>query len=57
MEEDLTKKPLYEIMLELSFLEQKIDLMVMKYNLLRAETIRRFPQFDSEDFKPKELKK
>lgn len=53
--EDLTKKPLNEIITEATYMEQKIDLLVMKYNLYMQEIKRRFPQLkDEEVFKEKE---
>lgn len=52
--EDTNKKPTYEIIKELSFLEQEIDLKIMKYNILRDELIKRFPFLeDDEIFKEK----
>ena len=58
MEEDITKKPLYEIMTEMQFLEQEIDIKILQYEKLRLEIIRRFPlQSVEETFKPKTYKK
>lgn len=52
----LTTNPTVELVTELSKLEQEIDLKIMKYNLLRAELIRRFPITEIEEtFKPKIL--
>lgn len=39
----ITTKPLNEIVLELSRLEQEINLKIQKYNLLTSEVCRRFP--------------
>lgn len=48
----ITTKPLNEIILELSRLEQEINLKIMKYNLLANEVCRRFPIPEiQEDFK------
>lgn len=66
MEEDITKKPLVEIITEMTRLEQEIGLkqiknekelalMELKYERLRLEVVRRFPQLEnSEEFKPKQ---
>lgn len=52
MEENLQTKPLNEIIMELSKLQQEIDLRIMKYNLLAYEVYRRFPTPEiQEDFK------
>ena len=54
---DITKKPTYEIVRELSYLEQKIQLEIMKYNLLAIELTTRFPDLkNNEEFKEKEIK-
>ena len=60
--EDLTKKPLNEMMLEASYIEQQVDLLVIKYNLYMKEIKRRFPQLENEEVfkekpKMKEMKK
>ena len=67
--EDLTKKPLVEIVQEITYLEQEIgmkqikdekelNLMILKYEKLRLEMIRRFPVLENmNDFKKKEFKK
>ena len=64
MEEDITKKPLVEIFQEMSYLEQEIGLkqikyekemekLILHYEKLRLEVIRRFPILeDKEEFKP-----
>ena len=39
----ITTKPLNEIIMELTKLEQEIDLKIMKYNILANEVCRRFP--------------
>ena len=57
MQEDISKKSLVEIIKEMTFLEQKIQLEVMKYNLLSIEFLKRYPNFkDNEEFKEKEIK-
>lgn len=54
MEEDITKKPLVDLMTELSITDQKIELLMVRYELLRLELIRRFPMFEErEEFKKK----
>ena len=46
--------PTCDLMLELSQLEKKIDLMIMKYELIREELIKRFPSLEeSESFQSK----
>lgn len=48
----VTTKPLNEIILELSRLEQEINLKIQKYNILASEVCRRFPMPEiQEDFK------
>lgn len=48
----ITTKPLNEIILELSKLEQEINLKIQKYNVLASEVCRRFPMPEiQEDFK------
>lgn len=57
MEEDITKKPLVEIITKMTRLEQKIQLEVMKYNILANELTRRFPDLkNNEEFREKEIK-
>ena len=61
MQEDITKKPLYEIMTEMQFLEQEIEMIEIRYSKLtnryeklRQETVRRMPFIeDDENFKKK----
>lgn len=56
--EDLNKKPLVEIVQEMTYLEQEIELKMLRYEKLRKEIIKRFPQTkDMEEFKIKKLKK
>lgn len=58
MEEDITKKPLVDLMTELSITDQKIELLMVRYELLRLELIRRFLMFEErEEFKKKIFKK
>lgn len=69
MEEDITKKPLVEIITEMTRLEQEIGLkkiknekelalMELKYERLRLEVVRRFPIVEKEEeFKKKVFKK
>lgn len=67
--EDITKKPLVDIIKEMTYLEQEIglkqireskelDLMILKYERLRLEVVRRFPIVEkTEEFKKKEFKR
>lgn len=69
MEEDITKKPLVEIITEMTRLEQEIGLKQIKnekelalielrYERLRLEVVRRFPIVEKEEeFKKKVFKK
>ena len=64
MEEDISKKPLVDIFTEMSYLEQEIGMkqirhdkemekLIIKFEKLRLEVIRRFPIMeDKEPFKP-----
>lgn len=45
---DLEHTPLIDIVKEMDQLQTKIDLLIMKYELLRAEIIRRFPPVDKD---------
>jgi len=68
MNEDLTKRPLVEIITELSFLDQEIGMkdvkhkhemnnLIQRYEILRQEVIRRFPFLENDEaFKKKEKK-
>lgn len=57
-EEDITKLPLPALITEITFLEQDIDMKIMKYEKLKKELIRRFPVIEQEDvFKAKTLVK
>ena len=68
MEEDITKKPLVEIITEMTRLEQEIGLkqiknekelalMELRYERLRLEVVRRFPIVEKEEeFKPRQKK-
>lgn len=54
MEEDITKKPLVQIITEMTKLDNEIELMLLKREKLRLEVIRRFPTLEvNEEFKPK----
>ena len=66
MEDNIEKKPLVEIITELSFLDQKIGMkdvkhkheinkLIKRYEILRQEVVRRFPFIENDDaFKKKE---
>lgn len=47
--EDINKKPTYEIIKELSFLDQDINLKIMKFNILTQEILKRFPDLAKEE--------
>ena len=56
-QEELEKKPLYEIGIEMARLEQEINLKIILYNRLVKEVNRRFPlEITRETFVEKELK-
>lgn len=64
MEEDITKKPLYEIMTEMQFLEQEIEMIEIRYfklinrhEELRQETVRRMPFIEKDESFKKKVKK
>lgn len=46
MEKDLQHTPLIEIAKEMETLQDKIDLLIMKYEIYRQEVLRRFPPFE-----------
>ncbi len=65
MREDITKKPLVEIITEMTRLEQEIGLkqiknekelalMELKYERLKLEVIRRFPDIEKQEVFKKE---
>ena len=55
--EDITKKPLVEIITEMTRLEQEIGLKLLQYEKLRLEVIKRYPIVENnEAFKPKQKK-
>ena len=68
MEEDISNKSLTDIIKEMTLLEQdiglkqikhnrEIALMELKYERLRLEVIKRFPQLENnEEFKPRQKK-
>ena len=56
-QEELSKKPLYEVMENMTRLEQEINLKITMYNRLVREVNRRFPlEITRETFIEKELK-
>lgn len=64
MEEDITKKPLYEIMTEMQFLEQEIEMIEIRYpklknryEELRQETVKRMPFLEEKEYFKKKEKK
>lgn len=55
---DLSKKPTYEIISDLTRLEKEIDLKIVKYNLLIEEICSRYKILKNmEEFQPKVLSK
>ncbi len=55
-QEELQKKPLYEVMEDMAKLEQEINLKIILYNRLVKEVNRRFPlEITKETFQEKEL--
>lgn len=55
MNEDLSKQPLVDIMKEMTKLDNEISLLMLKYEKLRLEVIRRFPNLEiNEEFKRKD---
>ena len=56
--EDIEKTPTNKLVIEMTLMDKEIDLLLYKYELIRLELIRRFPDLEnSEEFKPKERKK
>ena len=52
--DDLTKVPLVDLLKELSQINKDIDILMLKYEKLRFEIVRRFPPLEkTEEFKPK----
>lgn len=55
---EIEKKPTVEIINEMTHLDQKIELMTLKYEKLRLEIIKRYPGIEnSDEFKKKEKKR
>ena len=56
--EDLTKISLVSIIERMHAIDLEIDKLMLEYEKLRLETIRRFPQVEERvEFKKKELKR
>lgn len=54
---ELSKVSHYELIEEMTKLDKEIDLLILKYEKLRLEIIKRFPPLEDESsFKKKELK-
>lgn len=52
--EDLKKEPTVDIIKEMTRLDYEIDLLTLKYEKLRLEMVRRFPQLEEQEvFKQK----
>lgn len=55
-EEDITKVPLCDLITEITYLEQEIDIKIMRYETIKRELIKRYPVIDNEEiFKTKKL--
>lgn len=59
MENNYSKTSTPELMTELTYLEQEINLKLMKYEAIRKELCTRFPTLEEEEelFQPKKLVK
>ena len=56
--EDLSKTPTVDLVKEVSLLEREINLKIIKYNIVVAELVRRFPMLEKEPmFQQKVLEK
>lgn len=47
--EDISKKPTIDIITEMSDLERDINLSILKYEKLRLEIVKRFPNLNKYD--------
>lgn len=57
MEEDITKVSTVKLINEMTHLDHQIDLLLLQYEKVRLEVVRRFPQVEEhEEFKKKEKK-
>lgn len=57
MEDDIQKTPLVDLITEISRLDQQIDLLILKYEKLRLEVVRRYPMVDNTDGFVKKIRK
>ena len=58
MEEEISKKTTVELVTEMAYLDQEIDIKLYRYEQIRSELVRRFPQVkNAEEFKQKVRKK
>lgn len=56
MNNEYNKTPLNELVIEMTKLEQEINLKLLTYESMRTEVCKRFPQLEEESiFKPKIL--
>ena len=54
MEKELDKKPLVELITEMSKLDKEIDILMLKYEKLRLEVVKRYPFVENDEvFKQK----
>lgn len=55
---ELNKTPTNQLIKEMTNLDQQIELLMLKYEKIRLELIRRYPNIENkEEFKPKIRKK
>lgn len=54
MNEDITKASTIELIKDLTLIERKLELYLFKYDLIRAELIKRVPTLENDDnFQPR----
>lgn len=58
MENKYSTTPLYELLTEMTYLEQEINMKLLMYEQMRQEVVRRFPPVEKDEiFKEKVLVK
>lgn len=54
MNDDIEKTSTIELIKDLTYTERKLELYMLKYNLIRAELLRRMPMLENdENFEPR----
>lgn len=54
MNDDIEKTSTIELIKDLTYIERKLELYMLKYNLIRAELLRRMPMLENdENFEPR----